>query len=68
MEGLFLETDIRPDPASTIEIAIVPSAQKPIQPIQLSAKVVHTAADGIGIVFHDLSIDAVKTMRRLFYG
>ncbi len=45
----------------------MPPAQQSIEPIQLSARVVHTTADGIGIVIHELSIDAVKTMRQLFY-
>lgn len=67
LEGLFLETNVRPDLASTVKITITPSAQQSIQTTQLSAKVVHTAADGIGIVFHDLSIDTIKTMRLLFY-
>jgi PilZ domain len=67
LEGFFLETDIRPDPASTIEITIMPPAQQSMPPVQLSARVVHTTADGIGIVIHELSIDAVKTMRQLFY-
>jgi hypothetical protein len=67
LEGLFLETNIRPDLASTVKITIAPSAQQSTQTIQLNAKVVHTAADGFGIVFHDLSIDTIKTMRLLFY-
>ena len=68
LEGLFLETSIRPDIASAVKITITSSAQQSTQAIQLNAKVVHTATDGFGIVFHDLSIDTVKTMRLLFYG
>ena len=68
LEGLFLETQIRPDLASIVEITIVPNAQQQfLHTTQLSAKVMHVDTDGIGIMFHELSIDTVKTMRRLFY-